>query len=115
MRWFGPEAFNTFCENNPRAPIPTGQPCLWCDEPITPIDDGYLFHTLIERIPAQAPMHHICYVRAIVGGVNHQAGICACYGGIEPADPDNLSTRQAAQLAYDFFAHRQSWRPNTTH
>ena len=74
-----------------RALIPVDRVCLHCGEAVA--DDDL-------RSPAQnGPLHLECFVRALVGGVNHQAGTCTCCGGRDPPDPPGLSRREAAILA----------------
>jgi hypothetical protein len=44
--------------------------------------------------------YHIeCWLRMIVGGINHIFGRCECCGGTDPPDPPGLSKRDAAKLA----------------
>lgn len=64
--------------------------CPWCDEPVL---DGE------ELAPGhRQPTHYECGLRAAVGSVGHQRGLCWCYGGTEE-DPPWMTRRQAAQAA----------------
>lgn len=72
--------------------------CYWCREPILP-------H---ERLsPQNLTAHWECGLRAVAGGINHQRGQCICCGGTEPPDPPDLSRREAANAAAEYFvSHR---------
>jgi hypothetical protein len=68
--------------------------CQWCEEPILP---G-------EKVASWGdPLHWECGLRSVIGGLNHQMGICTCRGGTEEPDPPDLSRREAAQMAAQFF------------
>jgi hypothetical protein len=71
--------------------------CPHCSEPIASTDrlaPGYLYQSV----------HWECGLRAVIGGLNHQQGKCSCCGGAEPPDPPDLTPRQAARAAADWFA-----------
>lgn len=72
--------------------------CDWCKEPIEgePSDQRLLCAT----------MHPECLIRAVIGSLEHQRGVCSCYGGTE-RDPPELTVRQAAKLAADNFHEHQ--------
>lgn len=53
--------------------------------------------------------HYECSMRAIVGGLNHLKGKCICCGGTEPPDPPEMSSREAAKAAVQFW--EQNGRP----
>jgi hypothetical protein len=54
------------------------------------------------------PLHWECALRAVVGGVNHQKGLCMCCGGTEEPDPPGLTRREAAKEAADYWQMRQN-------
>lgn len=89
----------------PRGEIPIGQPCLWCSDPIGPDESGFTIEA--KPIPhdyfADTAWHVECHLRMLVGGANHQARLCACYGGTLPADPVDLTPREAAIVATVYF------------
>jgi hypothetical protein len=76
---------------------PTLPTCLYCEEPIEADEK-------VRRIagPGPAPtwVHDECFVRSVVGGYNHQIGVCKCCGGSEPPDPPQLTKRNAAIVAH---------------
>lgn len=78
--------------------------CGYCDELI-------LAEEHVRRIPGidangdafVAEYHAECMARMIIGGLNHLRGCCSCCGGTEPPDPPELSRRDAARAACDFW------------
>jgi hypothetical protein len=92
MRWFGLLPFAACCDDLPRAPIPIGAACAWCEERIAINDHGLILSGGVE------PLHHECFIRQVVGSVAHQQRRCSCYGGHDE-DPPDLSRRDAARLA----------------
>jgi hypothetical protein len=78
--------------------FPIRRICAWCDEKILPTDKIHMLPPSI--IDA---MHVECLTRGVVGGLNHLQGNCSCCGGTEPPDPPNLTKRQAAIAAYEYF------------
>ncbi len=82
--------------------IPDADHCLWCEELLRPGD-------AISDIPVQTCaglryQHVECAVRSVVGGLNHLNGRCSCCGGTLPPDPEGVTRRVAAMMAY------QVWR-----
>lgn len=69
------------------------EPCAFCGEPIKPD----------EVIQASPFHHHECLVRSIVGSIGHQLRMCHCYGGTWD-DPPELTLRESARLANEYFA-----------
>lgn len=69
--------------------------CVHCQEEILP-------H---ERIPdAEGKIHRQCLLRSIVGSVGHQKRICSCFGGTGTGDDKNLSVRENARAAAQYYA-----------
>lgn len=75
--------------------------CLHCGEIIGPNDP---YH----RIPSgNSQFFHVeCFMRMLIGGLNHLRGDCTCCGGSEPPDPPDVSVRDAARAAVAFHALR---------
>ena len=73
--------------------------CIHCDEEIKPGE---------AMAATNVPMHWECGLRAIVGGVNHQKGMCSCCGGTLDPDPPGLTRREAAKEAADYWQMRQN-------
>ncbi len=67
--------------------------CLLCDERI----DGD-FRWINTQFGPKG-LHRECAMRAVIGGLNHQLGLCLCCGGSEPPDPPHLTRREAAKAA----------------
>jgi hypothetical protein len=77
--------------------------CPYCEEPIVA---GDLVHgiSMIETGGAYfASVHQECFLRQIIGGVNHLKRHCICCGGSEPPDPPGLSRREAARAAVRYW------------
>ncbi len=68
--------------------------CPWCEEPVLESVDMTLSNT---------PYHTECFVRGIIGGINHLAGRCTCCGGTDAPDPEGLTKREAALVAVRYF------------
>jgi hypothetical protein len=87
-------------DDMPEIDAPIGQFCTRCGEPVAAGDSGVTMMTLDDDFSGcQRPMHHACFLRTFVGGVNHQRGTCFCCGGTDDPDPPGLTMRQAAELA----------------
>ncbi len=82
-------------------PTPTGQ-CDWCDEPIVEGDVGMVMDRLDLVSTTDSYWHIECLMRSIVGSLGHQKKTCSCHGGNEE-DPPELSAREAAKAAYQYF------------
>ena len=90
QRWDAP-AFESAVE----VPVPVGQTCLFCPEPIGSDDSGVVTPYIDERGKASAsPIHIECHIRSIVGSVAHLEGRCSCVTGRGSDDHTNTSWRQ---------------------
>jgi hypothetical protein len=99
MTWFGTPWDDPLNEECERQETPTGEACLWCEEPIESWSSGVVSMVVeFGRPPRRRPQHLECYVRQEFGSVGHQMGRCLCCGGSEE-DPPGLSTRDAARAA----------------
>jgi hypothetical protein len=69
-------------------------PCPHCGEPIVAGDR-------VQHLAGAGNnlIHAECLFRMLLGGVNHQARRCRCYGGSEPPDPPEMTRREAAIAA----------------
>jgi len=47
--------------------------------------------------------HYECHARMVLGGLNHQKRTCKCFGGTDDPDPPEMTKRQAALAAFDYF------------
>ncbi len=115
--WFGEDWGAPVCRDSEAVTTPVGEACAWCREAIVAGDDGFVVPTLglaprqasnesqglvVDRSALEksaAVYHHDCFLRTIVGGLNHQLGQCTCCGGAAPPDPPDLSLREAARAA----------------
>lgn len=81
--------------------------CLWCGEPVLETEGHQVTRVLTaEGAPTIRWQHRECVVRATVGSVAHQQGLCRCFGGTGEDDP-GLTQRQAARAAYEFMRRRK--------
>lgn len=102
-QWFGRSWGAPICEAENYAETPVGEPCLRCREVILPGDSGMI--TLFMRADGSSlqPQHLACFMRGIVGGLNHLRGCCTCCGGTEEPDPPGMTTREAAEAALQYW------------
>jgi hypothetical protein len=96
MRWFGARHGAPYEADSDPVATPVGARCFRCDEAIAADDDGI----------ADPPMHYECFFRGIVGGLNHQLRRCTCCGGTHEPDPPDMTRRQAARAATEFWHDR---------
>lgn len=81
---------------------PVGEICYHCNEPIADGDSGYIMPIYgINGLRMQI-IHRECFLRELLGSLGHQQKKCSCHGGTEE-DPPNMTTRQAAQAAVDYW------------
>lgn len=97
--WFGKDWGAAVCKEEVHIETPVGILCLHCDEPIEEKDRGI--------VDCQGYAWHLdCNLRGVLGGLNHLKGLCQCCGGTEPPDPPELTKREAAHQAAEY------WRQN---
>src|SRR5574342_1078 len=90
--WFGKSWGAGVCVEEDHTETPIGESCLHCGELFIAGDQG-----LVDM--QNNKMHIECYMRGIIGGINHLRGTCSCCGGKDDPDPPYISKRMAAQLA----------------
>lgn len=109
--YFGP----TFArkEWEVQVPVPVGELCLWCDEPIEEGDIGTI-QGVAERAPTgeiisrTQPVHYECSMRSVLGSVSHVQGTCSCnIPGSHEGDPEGMTKREAAIAAVREWKRRQ--------
>lgn len=103
MQWFGYRPFAYVCREGVRIETPIGEPCLWCEEAIGPDETGFLIHVIGAEETKLLPVHSECNFHRIVGGIYHQQRRCMCFGGELCGDPPELTTREAARLAMEYY------------
>lgn len=86
-RWDAP----AFDYNAEKVLTPVGGFCLHCEERIEYGDSG----TFVNGF---SPVHIECWLRMMLGGVNHLLGTCSCAGGDQQPDPEHISRRDAARM-----------------
>lgn len=103
MKWFGPSVGARYETEDPHVEAPIGMLCRRCDEAIADGESGVIPDDLLRW---ENPMHRECFLRGIVGGLNHQLGRCTCCGGDQPPDPPELTRREAARQAVEAWEQR---------
>ena len=84
-----------------QAPTPDGVECTYCDEPIKLGEDGFIDSSM-------CPYHRECWIRSILGSVEHQMGVCGCFtGNHETKERSNMTRREAAKLALAYSEGRR--------
>lgn len=107
MQWFGRGWGASICEPESHVPTPAGMPCGRCEEAIEAGDFGVMMPFCMQDGNSLRPLHYACHLRSFIGGINHLKGTCFCCGGADDPDPPELSRREAALAAMEFFERRQ--------
>jgi len=102
------EKFNNYIqmglkEVSPKGVSTTPKFCGWCGEPIEPGE----FDARCSANAGEISFHRNCMLRQAIGSVGHQQGQCSCYvDGSTLGDPEDMTIRQAADAAVEFW----NWR-----
>lgn len=97
VRWFGHNFRAAIYEDCPRVKTPVGRQCVHCKELIVAGDDGFLD-------AGDSVLHRACFLRSIVGSINHQLKICSCFVPGAADDPiEGLTVREEAENAVAFY------------
>jgi hypothetical protein len=103
MKRFGPAVGAPYESDALHVPAPIGMLCRRCGEPIAEGESGVIPSGVLRW---EDPMHYECFLRGIVGGLNHQLGRCHCCGGDQPPDPEGMTRREAAIKAVEAWEQR---------
>jgi len=80
--------------------------CIWCGEEVLPEELLVGFYC----IRGSGQLHRECMIRTIIGSLAHLQGKCSCrVKGSCEGDPEGVSKREGARLAYHFY--RMSMSP----
>jgi hypothetical protein len=109
MQWFGYRPFALVCHDGKRVETPIGAICFWCEEGICPDEDGFLVDVFTTTGHRVLPIHAECNFHRTVGGIYHQQRRCSCFGGKLAGDPDDLSVREAAALAMEYYTNNRGF------
>lgn len=104
IQYFG-EAWNDEIRKLEARPAPLGDLCLWCGTPILLGERGLFIPCLTAwGAPSSRPEHVECFMRQIIGSIEHQEKRCSCEGGavVPGALPEPSLTRREEAVA----AHR---------
>lgn len=61
MAFFGRRLDAPAYEDAPRRLTPVGQRCIWCEQPIVPGDDGWIYFF------AEDACHGVCHLKQLLG------------------------------------------------
>lgn len=110
--WFGPESWCVITDEGTKVDAPLGLSCLYCDEAVDEDDSGYMRPVVAVAERAIVPVHRECDFRMVMGGVEcmkRQRDGTHVVGDHTP-DPPDLSKREAACAAWEFYdEHRDHW------
>lgn len=102
MKWFGERYDAPLYADTEQVPVPVGEFCLYCHEPIEKGDDGFMIPYVGEVIK-EVPYHRECQMRSILGSVAHQQRRCTCFGGSGTDHDDGMRPRDGARAALRYF------------
>lgn len=74
--------------------------CPYCDEPVEGLGE-IIPHLKADGTVEPWHWHFECWMRGIIGGLNHLQGGCTCCGGSDPPDPPGMTRREAARAAVE--------------
>lgn len=103
MHWFGRRYNAPAWETAEETAMPIGMECMWCAEPIAEGDSGITIPYLAEPGWRVAANHIECWLRQVMGSVDHLEHRCSCYKDrlFEHHEPPS-ETRADAQLVLDW-------------
>jgi hypothetical protein len=94
-----------------RVPVPAGELCRWCREPIDQGDSGVSMpHVKDAAVVLVLHTHRECLLREVMGPVSHLVARCPCFGGPAEHDPPGRTLREGA-LELWAWVHRQPVDP----
>lgn len=108
--WFGepwpqPDFRAPICQDDRlRVPVPVGERCSYCDEPVEADHAGSFVWDATTGVPI--PIHKECSVRSVAGPVAYLEGRCTHAGGTEPCEPEGQTAREGA-LATEAWLNRR--------
>jgi hypothetical protein len=92
VKWDAP-AF----EDSHEVPVPVGQQCLLCREVITAGESGLLMPYVGAGRLGDSSQHIECFLRSILGDVQHLEQRCSCYNPDAGPDDTGRTYRQEAR------------------
>lgn len=82
--------------------------CLRCGEEIEDRRNAHPITEVSMKETRPAWLHRECSLRGVIGGLNHLKGTCQCCGGTDDPDPPEMTKRQAALAAVEYWrAHER--------
>jgi hypothetical protein len=103
MLWFGKYYNSPAYDEDEHVPIPLGEKCGWCDEPIGNNDDGFFMSHMTEQTVSMIAYHRACHMRQIFGSLAHCQRRCSCYvSGSTCTDPPEMTKREAAEAVVEY-------------
>lgn len=105
LTYFGPPWDAPIMESAAQVPIPLGEQCLYCPDPILDGEQGVMLpYVDVEEDGAPRgglrAVHRECFLRATVGTVAHLKGECSCK---QPGSDDpQLSWREEGRAVIEW-------------
>lgn len=75
--------------------------CFRCHEPV--LTGGEWTTYFDGKVGRLVALHRECATRSLIGGLNHLMGRCTCCGGTAPPDPPEMTKREAAIAAVNYW------------
>lgn len=112
MTFFGRKWDSPALDDAVEVPVPFGELCYQCDEPIEAGDSGVITvvgekvrNKIVGRI---RPVHKECWLREGLGSVAHLEGQCVCHGGEAPDTRSDLTPRQDALRTLEWINRKRA-------
>jgi hypothetical protein len=77
--------------------------CLRCEEEIEDLANAERITQVGQGWARLRWLHRECAQRSAIGGLNHLKGTCQCGGGTDDPDPPEMTKRQAALAAVEYW------------
>lgn len=111
MQWFGRRYDAPAWEAMTEAETPVGLRCSHCTELVAEGDAGIVMGHWHAVGMTVEPIHVECWLRSIIGSVEHLEGRCSCFGGAEEWEGD-LSWREQGRRTMAWLERRRGKQMN---
>lgn len=95
-------------EDAVEVPVPVGQDCFLCSEPVVEGDSGTMEWYMAPEAASYRPVHIECFLRMILGSPAHLRGMCSCTSGDHVDDDDGRSWREQARATMQILREERS-------
>ena len=98
-RYFGERWDAPAFDDAEQIPTPVDALCMECREPIAVGDRGAMMMAgkIVDGSPVghEEPLHLECYLRMMLGSIDHLLRQCSCFGGPQGHGPPNRESARA--------------------